>query len=101
SQIKIRPRLKQQRKNRREKPEKKHQQKPQKKHQQKPQKKHQQKLLILIMLIPTPTMKHLPARQNQESRSVQPHKMLSKLAVMSQNLGVADGGQEARQSLPF
>ena len=85
SQNKMRPRPNQQRKNRREKPQKKHQQKP----------------LMRIMLIPAPIMGHPPTRQHQESRSVQPRKMLSKLAVMSQNLGAADGGQEARQSLPF
>ena len=85
SQNKMWPQPNQQRKNRREKP----------------QKKHQQKLLMRIMLVTAPIMGHPPTRQHQESRSVQPRKMLSKLVVMSQNLGAADGGQEARQLLPF
>ena len=42
-----------------------------------------------------------PMRQQQESRSVQPRKMLSKLAVASRNHGAADGGQEARPTLPL
>jgi hypothetical protein len=85
SQNTMRPRPNQQQKNRREKP----------------QKKHQQKLLMRIMLVTAPIMGHPPTRPHQESRSVQPRKMLLKLVVMSQNLGAADGGQEARQLLPF
>ena len=85
SQNKMRPQPNQQRKNR----------------QEKRQKKHQQKSLMQITPKPAPITGHPPMRQQHAKRSVQPRKMLSKLAVARQNHAAADGGHEVRQSLPL
>ena len=85
NQNKMRPQPNQQRKNR----------------QEKRQKKHQQKSLMQITPKPAPITGHPPMRQQHAKRSVQPRKMLSKLAVASQNHAAADGGHEVRQSLPL